>query len=528
MKQNLSAEKYKIIKTTKMSDFIKNIDTPGLKIQETLCEVLLNKSDVVENKMIVTFTKEKQGKIENVEKINCRVFKFTPEWKIKEVIDIISSMVYSEFPNLFILIIENENFGFLKSSSIDDENLQQLKQLIEVSIKNRNFIVQLTSKSENISEFYYKSYDDEKIKHVSKDTTSLHEKYLNLYDIHENILNSKDLALICKFIGILEFSDDFLDKVIIECIKLGSKEMLIDILGTQIKNSTKVLTADAKLKMSKLLKTETEEEASILSVAVDNSKHEFCEFLINEYSICLNFLPFDHQVSISTKIFNNKNYNLLCELLNKCDFPFPDDFNPESINDENLQIIVSQRNNFHNLVKSGNHEQIKKLYNEKFSPKKIIFNAQNESALYQTVTTENIFIYHFLKANFGLRISETESIDRLLKFEFKKFIATDANILSSIPYKNAEVMTIMERTLIDIKNLNNDNHEKYFEKIQKLYEEIQITEIGSLLIKVTGSCKNLRIAFSFENYNVSINLIFTIYYLLSFNIYIFLILIKGP
>lgn len=88
-------------------------------------------------------------------------------------------------------------------------------------------------------------------------------------------------------------------------------------------------------------KEETENNQSVLLGAVENQNKEVIDYLITFWTHLIQQLLFEHQVRISTAAFDPNQLDVLCDLLEIADFPFPKDFNADDIqNHEKLQKIT--------------------------------------------------------------------------------------------------------------------------------------------------------------------------------------------
>jgi len=75
-------------------------------------------------------------------KESCKVLHFTTEWNFNEVLVALEGHNPKEYQNLFVVIIEDRNFGFLEN---DLEKCEKIKDILLKSYKARPLILQLKS-----------------------------------------------------------------------------------------------------------------------------------------------------------------------------------------------------------------------------------------------------------------------------------------------------------------------------------------------------------------------------------------------
>lgn len=95
----------------------------------------------------------------------CKILKFTPEWKINEILSEISKMEPKIYPSLYIFIIGHENFELAVFNG-DEKKVKLDIGAFENNLKNfrckRSIYLQLTSINEDKSKFYcrYENFEE--------------------------------------------------------------------------------------------------------------------------------------------------------------------------------------------------------------------------------------------------------------------------------------------------------------------------------------------------------------------------------
>ena len=210
-------------------------------------------------------------------------------------------------------------------------------------------------------------------------------------------------------------------------------------------------------------------------------------------------LPVEHQIRISSTAYNGNQLNVLCDLLEFSDFPFPGDFNIK--NCQRLQKIITDRIKFHEAIEEENYEEINDFIEKNLSLK-FIYCPQNITAMKKAIDSQKYKIYYYLKS-FGLCASEFSNLEEVLdKRELKKANA-DANIQKtesiSEALRNAgkSVLILCTRALIHNRKVKKEDETKYHKNIKKWLEDVN--KIASIMLDVAASCDNLVIIFDFES-----------------------------
>ncbi|CAG9805191.1 unnamed protein product [Chironomus riparius] len=136
---------------------------------------------------------------------------------------------------------------------------------------------------------------------------------------------------------------------------------------------------------------------SALHAAVLNSNKEVIEFLINKCSIYIKELEFEHQIEVSTAAFTTNQFDILCNLVQICDFPFPKDLKSELIDNDSLSKLIDSREKFHNDIINEKLNEIEK-FAKTYPNLKIAYNLNNKSAFCQALDSKKYGTFYKLKA----------------------------------------------------------------------------------------------------------------------------------
>ncbi|CAG9811767.1 unnamed protein product [Chironomus riparius] len=441
-----------------------------------------------------------------------KILKFSSEWTHEEVIRQISKLSPSTYPNLFIFVVELNELKFLGSKSAQKNVIFKIKLLKNILLnfcENRSAILQVTSKTEKITKFYYKEkrFDEfldvslqqnqhEVIKDFSTFLKSLLKGELPELesDLIDQIIIAEHFELILKIIQILEFSKKFYNDLILKCAAKRSSENLMDIWNIQGHSFE-----------DEIANTIINEGTNIsgLSVAVENSNIEVVNFLVKNMPHLISKLPFEHQIEVTTTALNSKNYEILCDLIEFADFPFPKGFETIKIDNTRLCQILKDREEFSAAILEQNIEKMSKFI-ENNSTLKIVYSIYNESALCLALDTKNFKSFCYLKSLGFLAIE----FDR-----YKQFIDDDKdleliseqtmqqtkdNVEDSLADEQKAVKLLTLRSFIHNKRIDKQTEVDYRRKIKKWYKDIYDSKFGSELLDAASQCSHLKIIFDFE------------------------------
>lgn len=496
-------------------------------------------------------------------KHDCKILKLSIDWSYQQILEKIGNLDPKDFPNLFIFIIEVQNIGLRKNvtkkKKKKNPKVSKIKDVLYKFAQDRPIVLQLTSVDENMTKYYIKDQDSSVLNAIDPVQKNSAKKldfpsFLNAFlsgkveDVQDLLIDClekvKNSALILRFFRILEMSDDFWFDIILKCAADGKLNDLFAILDAPFGSDGRILSADAqkwlyytltvKLPSSEAGDTQDEQgldadedssvtsseesaagsnkdesltKTSVLLKAVQHSNQDIINYLISYWSQLIQELPFDHRVKISTAAFNTNQHDVLCDLINISDFPFPDAFNASQLDHQRLNEIVTQRTNFNAFIKQKDFQQISKFIENNMNLR-IVYNTSNKSALQQAIDLKKYEIYFHLKS-FGFYGIEFNDIKKVLnEKELKKFNRCrtkqrSENVEKGLNSEQKSVNLLCNRSFIHNRKINKEKEVGYRKKIRKWLEDINKIEFGPELLNVAASCEELKIIFDFESETVS-------------------------
>jgi len=492
-------------------------------------DLLSNKNSIkIDEKFVIRLTKESKNVNKEV-KDSCKVLHFSSEWKFKEVLTTISRLDANEYPQLFIFIIEikkpkSQRISLLKCFRKKQDPFRKLQDnCIKFSV-NRPLILQLPSVHENCSKIYYKEDD-------SSQFTAIHQQYNNFEEIkdfpsilclllNDKIQNFEDkvikfvennskMLLFLRFLRALTLSETFFERIILKITKKGSVTEFFAIIDAPFNNTVSWLYRHDQKYLTKVVcinqsDSSTVSSTSVLLTAIENKNTNVTDYLILNCTQLIQQLPFEHQVEISTAAFVTNQLDVLCNLVDKADFPFPDNFNPESIKDKCLKTIIKERKNLEAAIKSGKKDDITVFMGKK-SNLKVVHNINNNSALEIAAELKNFTIFNHLKWHGFLTTNTNENFKNFEK-EAIDYAEQQrkTHIRLGLTDDQMSVNSLCNISLIHNKKISKDQEKIYRKKIRNWYEHINNIENGQELLDVAASCNKLQIIFDFESNKVSL------------------------
>lgn len=452
-----------------------------------------------------------------VTRCDLTVIKFTSECNLEDVVKNFSAISATLFPNVFIFVFEYEN---LKLGGPDVSHVESLiKNLfIADSFTIRPLILQFTSKSENLSKCYYKKSKSNKFLVIGNENgnivnfPSFFWKFMNgeIKIIDEDLLvnvftlQKQESAIIIRFLNIFKLNESILWNLKFKCVKSGCKSQFLAAFGGSFEDNVIHQNSEMQNTLNRtflLQNNHLDTEVSILLLAVENSNHEIIEYLTTNYSHLIHQLPFDHQVKIARTALSSFQFDTLCELIEECDFPFPEQSTNKYIMSSRLIKLVENRCEFFTAIQFGNLKTINTFI--EYNPNlKIVYNINNKSALKQSIDSDKIDIYYKLK-NCGFLPAFGEDFENFLTVpQREKF----AEISVQNALENTAVLQLTERSFIHkCKQISKEMKNYYRQQIQSWYEEINKSKFGFELINAVAQCKDLKLIFDFESEYVSIH-----------------------
>jgi len=491
-------------------------------IQQFLWNILADDQDIkIDEKFILKLTKGSKNVNKEV-KDSCKVLHFSSEWNFEEVLMTIDGLDLKDYPQVFIFVIDATNFGFTVENQQDlynkVTNLQ--KKLLKFS-DTRPMILQLTSEEENMTKFYYKEEKSNQfnvIDHQQDESeySSVFSSFLLSFFNGEfnnseiEILNAvrefENCSLVLRFLQTLQLSDGFFGTLILDVATEGSKSEFLATLDSPLDSNGRVLSTRTQQYISDVFgdDDDPENDTSVLLIAIENENMEVVDYLITYWTHLIQQLPFEHQVKISTAAFETDQLDALCDLLDIVDYPYPDNFKPESIEHARLCEITAERNNFKAAIEAEYFEKIDEFIKNN-SNLKFIHNSSNKAALTEAINLKKFGVFYYLKSlNFkGEKCDEI--LAKLSKEEKEQAVklATEQrklNVTKSEDVAPKSVLLLSMRSSVHNSRTDKSQQSKYRDKIMKWFTDIH--KVAPELINVAASCDYLKIIFDFESDSV--------------------------
>jgi len=467
------------------------------------------------DEFIVSYPKtDSQGFNQQVNK-SCKVIKFDSECTFNKILSFIPKI--NEYPNLFIVVIEIENF------KLYEEKIQTIKHLL--SEFSRAIILQIITQIDNKIIFYYKKEDKENQFHEVKveQNDEINFENLNSYlccfatgkiqDYEDKMIKIlprvENSTLILRFLRTLELSDRLFMNLIYNCSEDGSKDDFLAALDAPLEGEGRFLNQEAEDFLSETV-MEGEKVISILYTAIQYSNEDVVNYLITHCTHLIQQLPFEHRINISTAAFDDGKVDVLCDLLEYSDFPFPSNINFRSVTNERLNKIYIERKLFHEAIQHKNEADVKSFIDTHFNHK-IAYDVKNQSALYKAISTKNFEEYCRLKS-LGFRSEDSEKCEECeekLTQQEKSLLSKQENIQtkinadSSISDSKKSINLLSARSMIHNRKISKAEEIEYRKHIIKWLEELCKIEICKDLLDAAAQCEDLKIIFDFESFSVS-------------------------
>jgi len=474
---------------------------------------------------------------------NCKILQISSELDIAQKLSIISTLEPSEYPNLFIFIIEHQDDNFLTEGN--GAKARKLEEILTKFGAARPLIIQLSIMCKNCTKFYYK---DENSNHIVDIVQNYFEDY-ELYERWQNILTSyldqelqsfeddilkklsclKNNSIILRFLRTFNMEEAFFGTTVLEIAENGSKAELLAVLDASFEENGRMLNSQAQDYIQYVFEgdesgSEDDEDQhdpkkgtssqtrnkdssqSILLAALKYKNKEVINYLITYWTHLIQQLPFDHQVRISTSAFETNQLDVLCDLLDISDFPFPEYFTiTKSRIDDKLSKITEERMELKPAIEREDYEKIDSFIERNLNNNKI-YNINNNSALTEAVKARKFGVFYYLKS-LGFQGESCQDVINDLGDEEKKQAINQATrqkksktekILQSF---HKSVLHLSARSLIHNRKISKEQEIEYRSKIRSWFKDIQ--KIAPEMLEVAASCEHLKVIFDFESNSVS-------------------------
>jgi len=475
----------------------------------------------IDEKFVLKLTKI----IKNVNKelkTSSKVLHFSSEWDIGEVLTAIDGLDPKEYPQLFIFSIVVANFGLIAAHQEDssDKFTKIQERLLKFSVA-RPIILQLTSEDENVSKIYYKEEASIQFTTINQQQDESEESNAfssflhaflneNFNDFENDVLDAlpqlQNRLLILRFLRTLNLSDEFFGGTVLSMATIGTKAEFLAALDSPFDCNGRFLSNRAQKYISIVFEDDDPaNDDSVLLTAVQHSNQEIIGYLVTYWTHLIQQLPVQHQVNISTAAFATNQLDILCDLLDIADFPFPKDFKIASVNNERLIKITAERNDFKASIEAEDLEKIDEFINNNLNLK-FIYSPSNNSALTEAVNLKKFTVFYYLKS-LGFEGKECDEILKELPGEVRKQAvqhATDQrkkNINKSLPNVHRSVLKLSMQSFIHNRRISKEQEAEYRPKIMQWF--IDIHKVAPEMLDVAASCDHLKIIFDFESNTVS-------------------------
>lgn len=429
-----------------------------------------------------------------------KVIFFSTDFNTQEVTDIISNLNPRAFSRLFVFVFE-----------VMDNDLRETGKLIQGALLKfsitRPLLLQVTSeaqmtsnfyaKHENSHEFYLMDIEPSENEISLNDFKSVLQLYINaklepflLTHCYRKILN---IPLAVRFLK-LPARILPLRELTLECLRFGNKKNLMDILDVPFEENGSILCKKSESFItSPFVEYHSEGNNSSLLIAIEYENESVTDYLMTN---CAHLFSFEQQLEVTSYALENHKLDLLCDLLEFCDYPFPPGV--ENYSHERLSKIVKERKKFH---KSVNDSNLIDIYEFIFKSKlKIVYNTKNESALRTALRSKNFLIFYELKSIFFHDNDIQKILDNLEDHEKEEIecLAQNQMKLDSNPLRTPEILFKISR-IYNVKKHGNHITELN-EKIKKWFLDIYET---SKFLDVCVQSDNLDVLFDFDSDSVS-------------------------
>ena len=471
----------------------------------------------VNENFVLKFQKGNKNVTKDI-KDSCKVLHFSMELTFDKVLSKISKLDSKQYSQLFIFNICATNLMFCAKQH--EEFYDKLKKIQKKLIKfadTRPIILQMISEDKNVIKIYYR---EQMSKHFTTiDHQQGESEYSDVFssflytffngkfnnseiDVLNAVREFENSSIILRFLQTLQLSDCVFGSLVMDMAREGSKAEFLAALDSPFDSNGRILSIRAQKYISDVFGDDNpENDDSVLLKAVENENTEVTDYLITYWTHLIQQLPFKHQVQISTAAFETNQLDVLCDLLNIADYPFPKDFKLDSIEHPRLSEIATERIAFKAAIESENFEKINEFINTN-PDLKFIYNPSNNSALTEAVNLKKFGVFYYLKSlNF-----QGEKCDDILKKLSKEEKEQAVKLAIEQKKKNVNkaediapktVMLLSMRSSVHNSRTEKIQASKYREKIIKWFADIH--KVAPKLIDVAASCDYLKIIFDFES-----------------------------
>jgi hypothetical protein len=227
--------------------------------------------------------------------------------------------------------------------------------------------------------------------------------------------------------------------------------------------------------------------------AVENNNVEALEFLL------LQDVDVGQSIRYANIAWKSKNVRCLRVLLAN-DSPFPDKFNINQVNDEEIRTIFNARQTFFNHIKAGAVKIIEETI-KKNSKLEIVYNEDNISALRFALEMEMHEVYTLLMSmgfTSGIDKEELEKTrTKLVGYQNLKLRANANKVFLSVD--DYYILHLIVKSKL---KSNEQNRQSAFKAIRNFYEKINEVDGGKLILQFMGEVDKLQVVFDFDQSHI--------------------------
>lgn len=490
------------------------------------------------DKFTIGATKNGLG-IEKEAKRSCKMLTYNCSWNLDEVLLEINKLNPKEYPNLFIFKIQNISLVSKSASSFSNEHkYQQIMNKLVIFGENRPLFLQLTSAKNEIVINYYKMENSAIFELTISNKNS---EYLK--DIPDKTFEQLPFfghfSMIVRYLWGTSIERYYLELIALQVAGRGSKSDFLAALDAPFDEDGRILHPEAQKILFCLFEMEQQvnnpevehqdinldqpastfsenstnphdshEYQSVLRTAVENGNKEIIDYLIAYWTPMIQQLPFEHKMKISSAAFETKQFDVLCDLLDISDFPFPSNFKvtDELVNHERFSKILADRQELNAGIVEEDFDKINKFINRNLGLK-TIYNTENSSTLAVALDLKKFTILYYLKS-FGLQGINCEDIPSKLSVDEKKeaekieIEQRRNNVKNSMPNFHKSVLMLCSRSFVHNRKISKNQEFEYHNYIMKWFEDIY--KVAPEMLDVAASCGHLKIIFDFESNSVSL------------------------
>ena len=497
-------------------------ESPDNSVQQPSWDILAEHQGIkIDEKFILKLTKGTKNVIKEV-KDSCKVLHFSSEWNFKEVLGIIDKLDPSEYPKLFIFIVNlNESdFEAQKATSEPPKkkrritiNIQKLKEALTKFI-DRPIILQNTSELENVTKISYKEKAADQFTAIDQQQDGLNDlnpfssflssffngKFSNVeLEVLNNLQKLNNRSLVLRFLWTLRLKDEFFQIMVLIISSRGTEAEFSAAIDVQFDGNIWILSNRAQQLVTKEYNDPQNNNSAILT-AIKAKNMEVVNYLITCWTCFIQQHSFDHQVKVSTTAFETGQLDVLCNLLDIADFPFPKNFKSELINYERLKDIINERAELEVAIKAEKMNIIERFTANKFNLK-TVYNTKNNSALMIAGQSKKFSVYNFLKLRDYRTTNPNEN-----HYNYEKDSEAQQrkqNIDKGLMDDDSSVNLLCNKSIIHNNEISKDQEKEYRQMIRSWYKDIKLIPNGSIFLNVAASCNRLKIIFDFKHETVS-------------------------